>query len=1134
MTTEPITVESLTNPANAYILYDLTSGEMLGGAQATPEDLTRLVFISIGGNVIEFPKADHTYAVLEVTVDGVCESIPDSYAECKTRPEFVNEFIFLTVPPRGAGPAEQGRISYRPEVSVISPEKGTRFSSEGLIRYQATDRNDQGTAEEKTELGIGTAPVSLFYSHLIDSWDFTIIDPSEKTLIAKNLPAAGSYIWKTSGVPEGPHYRIIVDAIDSFGDIGENISEFFSIDRTAPVFVAKMDPPFSKGEDVKISIDSSEDLRDAPTLLVLQKGYTSLPVKMIGGGMHFEGTYQIIRGYDGLAKVFIIGFDSAGNKSETIVSGAAFSVGLNPPPKPHVLYPLDKDILASSSVSIRGTSREDSEVILILNGGKEQKTTPDSHGNFVFNDVELDKDSNKGTNFFSIFARDTSGAVSESETIQAKFNLAPGISIESPIENSLVSGTTTIAVNASDQNNDPLRFTYEVSGDGGENWTLIAETTRSRYVWDTPEVPDGRYIVRVTASDGFVKKEATSAQFTVKNLLPFIRFDGGNRIVTNKKDILLKGSVSAPDKLSIRPNLVSLEYSADRRQWSAVDSIDGAFDSSEERFSVPFSGLKEGTSQIFWRAKDTRGLFGSARSVFIVDVDSPDAPKIISPENSSLITGTRDQDLHTAGTQISVFGTSEPGSIVNILVKDKTFTAKADREGKFLAQGVTLREHGQNILEAFATDIAGNRSDAIKLSLLYNNPPIIKFINPRSGRGLNHDTTVAWDIRDPDGDPISGVLLSYRRGNDSVFTVLSKNPKENSFRWDVSDFTEAGDYELKLEASDGLSKSEEMIPIFIDNTPPAIAVSPLANTALKKSTGLRVTGSASDALSGIEYVEYSIDGDHWFKASITSGFLSKNAVFVIKHPVPLEDGAYSMLVRSVDASGNASPSAKADFFIDTMPPRIGSHALSYGSLILLPDNGVYEVASRSRTKLAVSMEDDTEEASVFLGKNVVALSKNSATGLWEAPMLFSEKGNYELSVSAKDRLGNSAAKKTIATIKVSDRGRISLSGGGETGDAISDANIEVFMFDAERSAFVRWQGENFGEKNPAVSGATGEYEIVLPSGTYQLVIQKSGYRRIKTSTFTLNEPRFILDNFQLERRTGIRGAFEDFLEKIGF
>ena len=139
-------------------------------------------------------------------------------------------------------PLPSGFSSSRPEIAITSPKKNSMFSSSMKIDYQATDKNDSGGVAEKEQLGLGLTPVSIFYSDKIYEWNHSLIDALDKTLIAKDLAPQGSYAWDIpKELAEGSLYRIIIDAADNGGDVGENISELFTIDRTAPVFSIAVD-----------------------------------------------------------------------------------------------------------------------------------------------------------------------------------------------------------------------------------------------------------------------------------------------------------------------------------------------------------------------------------------------------------------------------------------------------------------------------------------------------------------------------------------------------------------------------------------------------------------------------------------------------------------------------------------------------------------------------------------------------------------------------------------------------------------------------------------------------------------------------------------------------------------------------
>ncbi|MCP6719838.1 MAG: peptidoglycan-binding protein [Patescibacteria group bacterium] len=117
-----------------------------------------------------------------------------------------------------------GKLAHRPEIEIISPKKGV-FNDSIKIDYKATDKNDELGQEN---LGLGSAPVSIFYSKSTDVIRL-------KKLIAKNLPAVGLYDWDITDIPDRDDYAIIIEATDNSKEVGQAISETFSIDSTVPV-----------------------------------------------------------------------------------------------------------------------------------------------------------------------------------------------------------------------------------------------------------------------------------------------------------------------------------------------------------------------------------------------------------------------------------------------------------------------------------------------------------------------------------------------------------------------------------------------------------------------------------------------------------------------------------------------------------------------------------------------------------------------------------------------------------------------------------------------------------------------------------------------------------------------------------
>lgn len=1122
---EPIYTTSSGGP---WVIYDITDNIPIGGSS------DYLVGEDVGFGFRG--RENHNFSIIETTSDGPCEATDDTpaltYDECKSLPDFVSEFTFvvLFMPSGSALPPEPeissgggGPTSYRPEVQVYSPLDGKVYGTNIEIIYEATDKND---SLGQNNLGLGGTPVTIFFSKTSDI--------RQRIQLGTNLPGKGVFKWNTKELPEGDSYNVIVSATDKVNEIGENISGSFSIDHTAPVFIIKTDPTITRGEDVKILVESSKELASSPVLRVAQNEFNFMDVSMTGSGFNFEGIYKVIGGYDGPAKIEILGKDMAGNESSLVVSGGQFSVGILPPPKPTIISPLDRDIAPTGTIEVRGKARKDTEVILSLNGDQKFSKKPDENGGFVFSNLLLRPEFNFGNNIISVVSKDITGNISEPADINLKYNLAPEIFIDAPVKGQTIGTTTTISVRASDKNKDKLKFKYEVSKNGGLDWILLPANIEKRtYLWDTTTFEDGDYSLRMTVSDGTSEKVATVDGLIIKNLLPTFSFSDGEKTVTNKRNLNVEGSVASSNKSAVRANILSVDYSLDGGDvWSPVN-IESGVNTPNVKFNFTINLPEEKTHKVLLRAQDDRGIYGRGVKTIIAIFEPPVIPSITSHKDGAIIDDSFDKNRMEAGVQININGTSKPNTTVNIVSSGKIFSGKTDAQGKFTVSGVSIRLHGDNNLEIYAEDEAGNKSGTNNIKFVYNNPPVLKFINPRNGRGLNHKAGVEFTVYDPDGDDIKRTILSLKRPGETSFRSLDINSPEGKFELDVSLFNEGGGYELKLESTDGISSSLEAVQFFVDNSVPRITLNEIESRNFKKDFRFEATGSAEDALSGIEFVEYSLDNEHWFKAIITKGFLAKKASFRIRHPFTLDDGEYNISFRAVDAAGNLSKVWNEKIFVDTMPPRMGSYDLSFNNISIYPEASGFNILEGSKISIRTSFEIDTKEVELFMGNDKVEMEQGD-NNIWKGDFVVGAVGVYDIKFSAKDNFDNFIENKLIGTINSIPKGTVRIidRAGNKLQDSVSDAILTVLIYSEDRQDFERWPGEYYSIENPIHSDSNGNYSLFLPAGKYQINVQKSGFVKLKTTEFIIRDGKFINLDMYLKKREGIRGTIEDVLEKI--
>ncbi len=1052
-----------TSSGGPFVVYDVNTGEPVRGATNYYEGY------EITSDFLSYTPGDYT--IVEMSSDGVCQNFVWTYDHCVESPYFVQIVdTFTLLPALGGGGAEEEQPSfggglaansYPPDVSILVPQKGLVFSKDFLIDYKTRLQNDRGVAyEDDPKATVNLTPVSLYYSDKLSSWSGGFLNPADKILIAKDLPAVGQYAWNIKDLVPGTLYRIIVNALDASGRIGEKVSELFGVDFTAPTFVVTVNPPVAKHEKVTITVVASEDLPAAPTVSVRQRGGKLTPVEMIAGDNHiYSGVYNVVDGFDGTAHVEVSGTDAAGNVGDVIVGGGTFTVGINPPVKPIIISPLQNAIATSEKIDIQGTTREDTTITATVNGVGKYTAKPNEKGEFILKDVLLKKNAINGKNIINITATDTLDVASDGTILTVLFNMPPTIKILRPVSAAILSGMTVIGVQASDENTDPIRYRYEIAGAKKTlteelAWQSIADASADSINIDTTKFVDGVYSLRVTADDGVTTTLSSVVPITIRNESSFfIRFYDGLRTIVKEKSATIRGVVYAQKNISPAPTIKGLWYSTtDGAKWIKVSPQDGFFDSSEERFSVVIPNLKDGTNIVLWKTRDSRGIVADSEQPVIVDNTPPTLPSILFPIDGGMLTAADNESKEKNTFSVTLRGTSEPESIVSVTINGTTVTGKTSFDGTFRIPGITLPSHGAYTASVFATDEAGNVGASRMVSFLYNNPPTVVFISPRDGHGVEKQAVISWLTNDSDGDVVTNTLLSYHQLG-KPFVTIAKDIKGNSITWDTTTIPEGTTYELRFEASDGLTTTVTRVPFSVDHSVPALSSFVVKQSTIAKGDTIEAHGVATDTSSGVDFVEYRfvpVDTDTkstasipWYKATIVSVVPSKSVSFSIKNHSELSDGMYIMVARAVDAAGNVSSEESQPITVDSTAPRVGSFEITSDGVQLLPTNDVFNTVVETPLAVSVSLEHDTVTASLMYGDISIPLIKDLATGLWKGTISFDQTGSVSIIISAVDAARNTVEGQKFANFSVAEKSGVSLGDKKEENQSLWDKILHM-------------------------------------------------------------------------------------------
>ena len=158
---------------------------------------------------------------------------------------------------------------------------------------------------------------------------------------------------------------------------------------------------------------------------------------------------------------------------------------------------------------------------------------------------------------------------------------------------------------------DELSFRLAYRQDSESVWRPLGGAeplAKPEYDWSTDSVPDGHYVVRVTASDDkstprdrALESSFVSAPFLVDNTRPeVVELGGRTPTVTGR----------ARDAASV---VSQIEYSVDGGEWRPATPSDGVLDQRSEGFTVTLGALGKGTHVVNVRAFDAADNVGASR-----------------------------------------------------------------------------------------------------------------------------------------------------------------------------------------------------------------------------------------------------------------------------------------------------------------------------------------------------------------------------------------------------------------------------------------------------------------------------------------------------------------------------------------
>ena len=172
-------------------------------------------------------------------------------------------------------------------------------------------------------------------------------------------------------------------------------------------------------------------------------------------------------------------------------------------------------------------------------------------------------------------------------------------------------GLQTFVWKADDENDDRLQFDVMYRREGETAWKVLHRALSDPiFVWDTTSVPDGTYVIKVSASDAPSNSPGTalvgeleSVSFDIDNTAPRIEVQPSARSGSRTTIAF----IVQDDQSSVQ----RVEYSLDASRWRVVYPKDGIPDSRREEFAVSLDDSEAGRSVII-RATDAMNNVATA------------------------------------------------------------------------------------------------------------------------------------------------------------------------------------------------------------------------------------------------------------------------------------------------------------------------------------------------------------------------------------------------------------------------------------------------------------------------------------------------------------------------------------------
>ena len=390
-----------------------------------------------------------------------------------------------------------------------------------------------------------------------------------------------------------------------------------------------------------------------------------------------------------------------------------------------------------------------------------------------------------------------------------------------------------------------------------------------------------------------------------------------------------------------------------------------------------FTNLAEGKYTLHVVAKDKAGNEDKKEKSFGVDLTKPVVIGSVTSDGAAASTGTdgnyiakenftlsgkiSDDAFRAKNVSLSVKKDGGAESTANVVLSKDDESAVTDTE-KLSSLNWTYTQSvptdptdhtadGLYTYKLTATDDAGNKAEYSFIVRVDTTAPTITVVEPVAGANFKPESGTTTNIKlsgtvFDDGTGVSQV--DYKVYLTSDLSAQTAEPKASgtatvsSGKWNASvniEIADQGNLTLKVEAKDYLGNTAPNdVSFYCDSIAPVL--SNVAVTTEKDAAYdyyntriITITASATDAVSGVRNLTYSLNGGMTRTMTLSSAesttAAGKTAVYTAE--VSCVDGENSIVINAVDANGNTTSGDEAKtltFKVDSVAPSFSGTSVS--------------------------------------------------------------------------------------------------------------------------------------------------------------------------------------------------------------